>query len=190
MGVAITFLEHERQRQSIDMVRKHKNATLTDGDRTITQDNVASFADENERKLQILTEEMKRRGFSTAAGEYTVQDYVAEKADKSLPACFSPNDPLGPVTILQDGSTIEFRDAAGRLSGYGVIVESSIAVVPGARDQVSPQVLMGILRTTGTTIRLGLRDMSRMVLNPKAGPSVCTIGILTKVETNGQPNAH
>ena len=177
MGVAINFLEQERYRIPIDLVRNHKNVKLVVAGQTITHDNVNSFAAENERKLKILTDEIKRRGFSTtAAGQYTVQTYVGK--EDSVGPCAAPEDHFGPLTIIQDGSSIQLRDASGKLSGYGVIVEQTIAIVPGARDQVSPRAIIGVLEDK--KVFLSLYDKSPAVPNPSAQPTMCRIGYGTK----------
>jgi len=180
MGVAINFLEHERYRISIDLVRSRKNVKLVLAGQSITQDNVNSFGAENERKLKILTDEMKRRGFSAAAGQYTVHTYVGK--EDSLGPCAAPEDRFGPLTIVQDNSAIEFRDAAGKLSGYGVIVEGTIAVVPGARDQLSPRAIIGVVEDT--KIFLSLYDKSRAAVTPSASTFMCRIGYGTRIDPN------
>jgi hypothetical protein len=180
-GVAITFLEHERSGLLLDLARNHKNLKLRFGGKSVTQENLPQSANENERKLQVLSEEMKRRGFVIVAGEYNLQTSVAKEGDK-FSTCPPPQEALGPVTIVQDGAMIEFRDAAGKLSGFGVIVESSIAVVPGARDQISPLYLIGAF--VGDRTALVLYDTSPMALNPSARPLVCQIGLLSKVESS------
>lgn len=174
VGVAITFLEHEREQLSIDLVRHHKNVQLNIGSQSVTHDNVNAFAAENQRKLDALASEIERRGFASAAGQYAVQTYAAAP-DDPLRACAGPRDRFGPLTVVQDGSAIEFRDAAGKLSGYGVIVQANIAVVPGARDRVSPLAIIGALK--GADMALSLYDSGPMATNPGAGPALCRIGV-------------
>ncbi len=173
VGIAITFLEHERERAPIDAVRRHKNVTLMVGNQRVTPDNVEAFAKDNERKLQLLAAEIQRRGSSSAAGEYAVQTAVAQ--DKSPPACAKPQEHFGPLTLRQDGSSIELRDAAGQLSGWGVVVEHSLAVIPGARDRVSPITLIGTM--DGSDITLSLYDGTPAALHPGAQPALCRLGI-------------
>lgn len=185
VGVAITFLEHERERISIDLVRTHGNVRLMLGGQAVTGQNVESVASDNERKLAILADEMKRRGFAQVAGDYAIQTY-AGPANEQPPACGAPGAPgasWGLLTIVQDGSSIEFRERAGRLSGHGVIVDSSIAVVPGAPDRVSPLAIVGVVQ--GGAIVLSLYDKSPAALHPGAGPAICRIGTATRSETVG-----
>jgi hypothetical protein len=176
-GIAIELLEHERQRLYIALIREHKNVRLIVNGNTVTQDNVAAFSDQNERELQALSDESKRRGFVMVAGEYNLQPAVVQENEK-IPPCATPQAVAGSVTVVQEGSTIEFRDVAGKISGYGVVVQSTVGVVPGPRDQTAPLVLLGTI--TGDEVSLVLRDRTPLALNPNAAPLICRIGVLSK----------
>lgn len=176
LGVAMSYLEHERERGMIKLVRMKKGVTLVVGGMRVTQDNVDAYQMENEHKLKILTEEIERRGFASVAGDYFVRD-PAGASETRVPAC-SPTEDVGPLTLVQDGSRIEFHDTDGKWSGYGVVVEHMFAVVPGARDQVSPRMLSGVV-ADGAMLLL-LSDNSISAANPTGKRTACRLAILSR----------
>ncbi|HJU20988.1 MAG TPA: hypothetical protein VJ891_00640 [Casimicrobiaceae bacterium] len=176
LGIAMSYLDHERQRSMIKLVKTKKGVTLVVGGMRVTQDNVDAYRMENEHKLKVLTEEIARRGSASVAGDYFVRD-PAGASETRVPAC-SPTQDVGPLTLVQDGTTIEFHDTAGKWSGYGVVVEHMFAVVPGSRDQVSPRMLSGVV-SDGAMLLL-LSDNSVSAANPTGKRAACRLAILSR----------
>ena len=171
IGLAMYVVQLDEEIVLLDALR-HGAATVYLGTEKVTQANAQDVLGRLHRERRIVDEEMHRRGLRNIAGDYDVRKAEQDACQLSLFGFKSslPSDPIGPVSVIQNGHRVEFK---GRdpLVGHGVIVDTFVVLKIGEREGLSPVRLVGRVKEEALEMRL---------LNKADATSICPLGILTK----------
>src|SRR5262249_41626401 len=133
IGLALELLGLEDNVRLLAVVGNGRT-TLYFGKAPVTPDNMEKIAGQLARRMQIIKEEIGRRGLTTVAGEYSLE-WNGQPSDECRPSVNDLAASVGNFTITQSSIDIELRDPAGEVLGGGVVVASSLAIKIGSAQR-------------------------------------------------------
>jgi hypothetical protein len=130
--------------------------------------------------MQIIKEEIGRRGLTTVAGEYSLE-WNGKPDDECRPSVNDLAASVGNFTIIQSSIDIELRNPAGEVLGGGVVVVSSLAIKIGSEGAGARR------QSTGLQQRRRMADWTSRISSSVLRNGVFRLSLAKSVHLFGGP---